>query len=453
MNRASIATCEGLENRRLLSVSILVQDGTLIVRGTNRADYIEVNQLGHGGATPLDQPGPSLYVTINGRTRRLDSKAIHRIRVEAGNGDDRVQMSDDPFYTGLRLAVVAFRQTLPATILGGAGNDTLIGAEAADSISGGAGHDLISGLAGNDTIDGDGGADTLQGSAGKDLLRGGRGDDRFQNDDNDSIFGGDGIDFYSPFEHILNPAALPLPGMEGIIVGQSPDAPDIRIEGDLLIVRGTRRSDLISLDRSFQNRSLQPADFLSVYVNDHAVSNIPLANLHRIRIEGGDGDDQIVIGPETRENMAFIPEFVPVIQILELIGGNGNDTLIGGDANDILQGGPGNDELAGGDGNDQLDGGPGNDTIRGNDGADAIVGRDGTDSINGGPGNDTVVGDDGVDQIFGGTGADTFESTTDSPQEWKDKDSADMLQSPAPGLLPFIAPFPGSIPVQFTHVR
>jgi hypothetical protein len=155
--------------------------------------------------------------------------------------------------------------------------------------------------------------------------------------------------------------------MEGIIVGQSPDAPNIRIQGDLLIVRGTRRADMITLDRSFY-----PSDFLTVYVNDHAVSNIPLAKLRRIRIEGGDGDDQIVIGPETRENMAFFPEFVPIAQSLELIGGNGNDTLIGGDANDILRGGPGNDELAGGDGNDQLDGGPSTDILRGNAGTNQL---------------------------------------------------------------------------------
>jgi Ca2+-binding RTX toxin-like protein len=360
--------CEGLETRRLLSAAIQVQDGTLIVRGTSGADHIEVSELLPGGGTPLDQPGPSLYVTINGRTRRLDSQNIRRIRVDAGAGDDRVQMSQDPFYTGIRPANVAFRQTLPATILGGAGNDTLIGAEAADSISGGAGHDLISGLAGNDTIDGDNGADTLQGSTGNDLLRGGRGDDRFQNDSGDTLVGGRGTDFYSPIDHILNASVASLPGMEGIISGQSPDAPVIRIEGDLLVVRGTRRSDVISLIRSFY-----PADFLTVSVNDHAVSNILLTNLHRIRIDGGNGDDNIVIGPETRENMGFTPEFVPVTQSLELIGGNGNDTLIGGDANDTLLGGPGDDELAGGDGDDFLNGGPGDNTLRGNAGNNTIV--------------------------------------------------------------------------------
>jgi Ca2+-binding RTX toxin-like protein len=448
MKRESIAACEGLENRRLLSASIQVQDGTLIVRGTPRADHIQVSQLGPGGTIPLDQPGPSLYVSINGRTRRLDSKAIHRIRVEAGGGDDRVQMSDDPFYTGIRPAVIAFRQTLPATILGGAGDDTLIGGEAADSISGGAGHDLISGLAGNDTIDGDGGGDTLDGSAGNDLLRGGRGDDRIRTDIEDQAFGGDGTDFYSSSDaSLLDPTKPQISGMEGL-TSDVFMLPIIRIEQDVLVVMGTKRADMITVSNVFY-----PNPTLTVSVNGRGASIFSQAGITKIRIEGGDGDDRIEIGPETREGMAFVPEFIPVHQVLELIGGNGNDTLIGGDANDILQGGPGNDELAGGDGNDQLDGGPGSDILRGNAGADAILGSDGADSINGGPGNDTAVGDDGADQIFGGPGADTFESTTDSPQEWKDKDSTDMLQSPAPGIFPFIAPFPGSIPVQFTPVR
>lgn len=64
-----------------------------------------------------------------------------------------------------------------ATVLGGAGNDSLTGSTGSDSMSGGAG---------NDSLQGNGGADTIDGGAGNDVLTGGSG--------NDSILGGDGND-------------------------------------------------------------------------------------------------------------------------------------------------------------------------------------------------------------------------------------------------------------------
>src|SRR4051812_48780945 len=129
MNSRHPIALEPLESRQLLSASIGVHDGTLIVRGTRRADNIVVNEL---PPQPFRDPTlpDALYVTINGRTRRLDAAGIRNVRVEAGAGDDWVQMSKDPFFTTFSLAVVTHQQTRPATILGGDGDDTLIGGEA-----------------------------------------------------------------------------------------------------------------------------------------------------------------------------------------------------------------------------------------------------------------------------------------------------------------------------------
>jgi hypothetical protein len=441
MKRASIAACEGLENRRLLSASIQVQDGTLIVRGTSRADHIEVSQLLPGGGTPFGLTTPSIYVTINGRTRRLDSNMIHRVRVEAGRGDDHVQMSDDPFYTGARFAVITFRQTLPATILGGAGDDTLIGGEAGDAISGGFGNDLLAGAIGNDTIDGDANKDTIAGNSGNDLLRGGNGHDRILADDAaDTVQGGGGFDL------ILSPHNRPAAqfGLEATTNATLETLPKFGYARGVLTVFGTRRADDIAFTSAADNT-------FGFHVNDRSVSGIAAPLIKKVVVLARAGDDSVRAGPETIDTAT--PQFFPFNIPMQVDGDEGNDTISGGWGSDILNGGDDDDEIAGAVGDDVINGGGGNDTLRGNDGADAIVGRDGADSINGGPGNDTVVGDDGADQLFGGTGADTFESTTDSPQEWKDKDSTDMLQSPAPAILPFIAPFPGSIPVQFTRVR
>jgi Ca2+-binding RTX toxin-like protein len=424
MNLTRTAACELLECRRLLSVSIQVQDGTLIVRGTRRADHIEVSQVLPGGGTPIDQPGPSLYVTINGRTRRLDSKAIRGLRIETGDGDDHVQMSDDPYYTGARVAVITIRQTLPATILGGAGNDTLIGGEAADSISGGFGNDLIAGAIGNDIIDGDAGRDTIAGNAGDDLLRGGNGHDRILADDlADTVQGGGGFDL------ILSPHNSPAAqsGIEATTTAATLDTlPEFGYARGVLTVFGTRRADIITFNSAF----LRPAGTFAVNVNNRAISDIDAALIKKIVVLAKAGDDIVQAGPESLAS-GFTPEFVPFTIPMEVDGDEGNDTIIGGWADDILNGGQDDDEIAGALGDDVINGGIGNDTIRGNDGEDSIVGRDGNDSINGGPGNDTVIGDTGNDQLFGGPGADTFESPTDNPQEWKDQDPTDVIQ-PAP---------------------
>ena len=80
--------------------------------------------------------------------------------------------------------------------------------------------------------------------------------------------------------------------------------------------------------------------------------------------------------------------------IVDVDGGDGNDTIIGGDGADILTGGAGNDTITGFRGNDTISGGDGNDVLIWNNG-------DGTDAMDGGLGSDTV-------QVNGGPNADTF---------------------------------------------
>jgi len=154
--------------------------------------------------------------------------------------------------------------------------------------------------------------------------------------------------------------------MEG--VASPAGTPSFQIDGGTLVVFGTRRSDHITVQNSMRYDGV-----LNVFVNNRSFGLLPQTHIQKIRIEAGDGDDDVEIGPETRVNMAFIPEYIPLQQDLELIGGNGNDTLIAGDGADTLLGGPGDDELAGGDNDDDLDGGPGTDTLRGNAGNNHLI--------------------------------------------------------------------------------
>jgi Ca2+-binding RTX toxin-like protein len=140
-----------------------------------------------------------------------------------------------------------------------------------------------------------------------------------------------------------------------------------------------------------------------------------------------------------------------LINIENLQGGSGNDTLTGNEqanklegrvGNDTLNGGAGNDSLIGGAGADVLVGGDGNDTatyegstavnvslvpgatntvgdaqgdtlsgienLIGSSANDVLTGDANANRLDGGDGNDRLVGGGGVDTLVGGRGDDTF---------------------------------------------
>lgn len=108
-----------------------------------------------------------------------------------------------------------------------------------------------------------------------------------------------------------------------------------------------------------------------------------------------------------------------------LDGGAGNDTLSGGAGNDTVIGGAGDDKIDGGAGDDNLEGGNGNDTIDGGDGNDKINGGAGNDILNGGAGDDIIYGGAGDDKIDGGAGKNTLygEAGNDTITGGKDADT------------------------------
>jgi hypothetical protein len=131
-----------------------VVDGQLVIRGSDSRDVITVDQLGQ-----------QLIVRRDGlKVVNVSAAEAMSIVVATGGGNDLVLLGED-----VRVS---------ATILGGAGNDTLIGGRAADAIYGEAGNDFLLGLSGADLLDGGDGDDTLIGGLGIDTLRGGRGRNR-----------------------------------------------------------------------------------------------------------------------------------------------------------------------------------------------------------------------------------------------------------------------------------
>lgn len=93
-----------------------------------------------------------------------DAPSIAGFEVNAGGGEDRIH--------------VAASVTVPLTMRGGAGDDTLIGGSASDKLIGGRGNDRLVGGRGDDQLYGGPGDDVLVGGPGNDLLSGGGGRDR-----------------------------------------------------------------------------------------------------------------------------------------------------------------------------------------------------------------------------------------------------------------------------------
>jgi hypothetical protein len=133
-------------------------NGVLRINGDDGNEHIDVTL--EGGQVVVNVKGQA-----NRRaTARFDLDDVTRIEIDAGRGNDHVDVSEN--------------LTVPALIIGGAGNDQLSGGSGGDTILGGAGNDNIDGRGGNDRLEGQDGNDQLFGGPGNDTLIGGPGNDR-----------------------------------------------------------------------------------------------------------------------------------------------------------------------------------------------------------------------------------------------------------------------------------
>src|SRR5437773_1544442 len=106
---------ETLEQRRLLSISL--SDGLLTITGTPGNDSITIRQ-----------EGATLFIDDNIKVRSYNVSDVTKLSIDMLGGDDFLRLRKK---SGTR------NVTMPATMLGGAGNDTLRGGLGKDSIDGG----------------------------------------------------------------------------------------------------------------------------------------------------------------------------------------------------------------------------------------------------------------------------------------------------------------------------
>ena len=203
------------------------------------------------------------------------------------------------------------------------------------NIEGSGGHDVITGdtadnrlegLAGQDILNGADGNDTLLGGDSDDQIDGGAGDDQLSGDDGDDVLtGGDGNDSVSGND-----------GDDVIYAGSGLDTIDGGADEDLL-------------DYSAHTT----ADAISVTLNGSTAATVT--------VTGSDDDS--------------------VLNVEQVRGTVGADTLTGDDNDNRLYGGAGDDRLSGG---------LGTNVVYGDSGADTFVGSGGQNTYYGGADNDTV---------------------------------------------------------------
>lgn len=298
--------------------------------------------------------------------------------------------------------------------------DTLLGDDKSNRLDGGNGDDQLSGNGGNDTLIGGDGNDTLNGGEGADVLDGGAGMDTVAYTgmtsaigvvlDNGIVWGSASGDFLISIENAIgtdfDDEIIGSFGVNTLTGGKGNDTLDGRQGADVLY--GGEGDDVLIGGWGSYDDALYGGDG-----NDLLFGGAGLDHL-----DGGDGIDTITyeddplgaIGINLTSGTTWGGAWGDVIVDIEnIIGSDGHDTLIGDTGANDLRGGDGNDVIDGREGDDHLEGGNGDDMLSGGwgNGKDWISGGEGNDTLDGGAGNDWLLGGAGDNIYIGGTGDDT----------------------------------------------
>ncbi|MGB7159985.1 MAG: hypothetical protein WBD40_18105 [Tepidisphaeraceae bacterium] len=287
-------------------------------------------------------------------TQTFLKSAVGAIIIDGEAGNDRL--------------VIDASVTIPASITGNDGDDTIVGGSGADSLDG---------AIGNDVIDGGLGADILRGGFGIDLadysLRTAPVHVTLDALANDGAIGEGDLIISDDVEMVFGGA-----GADRIIGNDLPNTLRGGLGNDTLAglggndkLDGHKHKDL--LDGGAGNDRLVPG-------------------LGRDRIGGGEGRDYV----DYRQRTANL---VVTLDDLPNDGEAGENDNVAHDVEDI-RGGAGDDHLAGNSRGNRLYGNAGNDTLLGHAGSDTLFGSDGeADTLDGGSGAD-FAGPDGSDLVL-----------------------------------------------------
>jgi Ca2+-binding RTX toxin-like protein len=294
----------------------------------------------------------------------------------------------------------------PAVMYGNGGNDELRGGAHDDQLFGGAGNDTIIGGLGSDTMYGGAGSDTLNyfehinavtvrlGHAGSDY--GSAGEHDFAAADFENATGGNGNDIL-----IGTDADNVLSGGSGndYIEGRGGDDKLAGNAGADTLVGGAGNDTFDASDYDYNGAG--DTKMPDIFRGGAGIDTVTYASANR--------SDRMSLSLDNIANDGLSGERDNLIDIENVTGGDGDDTIIGSDKGNVLRGGPSNvpdggdnDFIYGLGGNDILIGGRGKDLLVGGDGDDVIWSVDGSsgDRIDGGAGFDRAAFDKDKDAVL-----------------------------------------------------
>jgi Ca2+-binding RTX toxin-like protein len=356
--------------------------GLLTATGDNLDNTITVSRdaagaiLINGGAVPITGGIPSVANTT-------------QIQLSGRGGDDVIAADGS--------------STVPVTIDGGGGDDTITGGGGDDVLRGGAGNDIVTGGRGNDMAflgagndrfiwnPGDG-SDVVEGQSGFDTLA-----------FNGSNVG-EAIDISANGERAtlfrnVGAVTMDLDGVERIELAAKGSADNITVND----LTGTDVKQ-VAIDLTGNGAGDEAADTVTVNGtggNDRISVAISGASVvvkglsAQVTIDGAEASNDFLVINGLGGNDRIDASALDAGHInLVIDGGAGNDSIVGSRGNDMLFGGDGNDVATGGAGNDVAMLGAGDDRFIWNpgDGSDVVQGQDGVDTLefNGSCANETI---------------------------------------------------------------
>ena len=416
-----------------------MQNGTLVVTGTNGADDIALrSQVG----VPT-----TLEVDLNGdfvAEFSFDRGTFTAIDVLARGGDDKVQN-----FAMLNDEVTTFDGGSGAdTLIGGLGEQTLIGGSGNDAVTGGDGNDTARLGTGDDRLTWNPGDDNevVEGEAGADVLdfNGSNASETIDVSANGSRVRllRDVANVVTDLGGVERVELDALGGSDTLVAGSTAGtelatfAVNLSADGvpDSIIVGGTQNDDRVQLGSAggaqvvsglgaeVQVTAGEAQDEINVGTGDGAdtiTTGVEVTGTAVFDVDGGDGidtadyvgnagPDEIGVvsnGAKLRTGGPASAPFDTIVENIRVHALGGDDTLysLGNTLSShlTLDGGTGADTVRGGVGPDLLLGGSGNDLVDGNQGADVAELGTGNDRYQWDPGDgsDTVEGEGGSDAL------------------------------------------------------
>ena len=334
--------------------------------------------------------------------------------------------------------------TMPVTLDGGAGNDTLIGGSGDDVLLGGTGNDFVDGSRGNDTALLGGGDDHFQWDPGdgSDIVEGQGGADEFDfnganiNENLAVVANGQRVRFTRDIANVTTDlngverlAMHTLGGADNVTVGDLTGTSMTKVNVDLSATgggddgaadtvtdQGTNGPDAVSVSTAggqvvvsglaaqLSVAGAQAGDTVgtaTMGAADTITGGVALATPAAVAVDGGADADQVVYQGSAAADNIGIASNGGAVATFTSAGALMDSTNV---ENLLVQGLGGADTITGQNGIGTLtqltiDGGSGDDVLRGGDGADTLIGGSGNDFVAGGIGNDLALLGDGNDHF------------------------------------------------------